>query len=491
MIIPKSGRGTIHPDAFKVLTNLYGKDIDIFLRELSSNGFNHGKCDQVDWFYNAKTGEIIYSDNGIGFTPETKKYFYGLDVGQSGYKENRFNRWRVGINSVFLVADTIVINIKSKQTGEEIQIKRSNNGDYTTEEIQQKLENSGVTYHIPLNDESKKVMTLQSIEDGLKKYNYWNIVHGGKKVTLNGKPIIVFGGDGKISYGKYGDGNTIDGLQCSEIHKINDIDSNGFPIVGEVFLDIEREKQPSWMPKSGCFGAFIDGDFVEDNNRVIHASLSIIANTQDTKMLDKLNAGKTTLKGFKGTEYYRNVLKYVQQWVDRTGVHSHEDVLEFLHDIISEFDISNLGTGGIKTKVPPIVPSPFPKSTSPFPSATAPPRGKLDYVEMYAPEAGFMWISSNGTTKQLNINCKCNSPPVYPNLTKEWDLLILNQKNKQWKRSVLMSLFSRIADDIENYNDFANNEEMYSKKYKSQDGRLEKALEKVKKTENIENTEEL
>ena len=344
--IPKTGKVNIHPDAFRVIVNTYGQDTDIFLRELSSNGFNHGKCTQVNWSYDPRNGIITYTDNGIGFTSETEKYFYGIDIGESGHKENKFNRWRIGMNSVFLVADKVEVNIKSKKTGEERYIKRDIDGTYECE-YTHNLKDSGVCYRLYLTDKYRKIFTIESIKNGLKKYNYWNIVHEGKRVFFNNKPISIFNGDGNISYGKYGSGNIIDGLDCGEIHKISGLESNGKSIEGDVFLDIDRGKQPIWMVKSGYLSAFVDKDFVESTRVMQSTSLIIYTNTQDETLLDALNSGKTTFKEFKSTSYYKNIMAYVQQWQDRSGVHDHETVVELLNNIINEFDITNLGSGGV------------------------------------------------------------------------------------------------------------------------------------------------
>jgi hypothetical protein len=480
-VVVREGVSTYHKDINLTLSSVYD-DVFIALREAGSNGFNRGKANTVNFEYDGST--ITCSDDGIGFTSHTKQYFLGQNVGERNPKDKGFNMWRIGMLSFFQLADVFHIFSKSEFSGEEIFVTRNSDGRYFEKQTPQKRESHGTTIIIELKNNYKKTQ-LSEIEDMLKKYFYWQIVEENKKVTLNGKQISIFNGDGKITYGKYGFGNIIDGLECEEILPISGVSIGKDKITGHVFLGVKDDKIPSWMPLNKHLRTHMFGDFLNDN--VIDFGdlhLFLIANNESQRLRKSFNAGKTTLKGIKNTAYFKKLQAYVQKWKPNTQLDDSQKKRSFMENFMNIFEINIVAP---PPPPPPSPPNPFPKepintNNSLFPP-TPPnptPKGIPDFVEVSDPSSPFMRGIKNGSNIEIIVNCKEGNPR--PNISSRWNSFIQKTTTEQWDKSIFMPMLSRVASDLVETNKDQENSDMYIKKYILDDNLLENALTNIKNT---------
>jgi len=505
-------------DILGITKNLYAQDsLLAVLREFISNAIQHGKADSVYIIYNGK--ELTVEDFGFGTTKEKMKYFFLQDFGESGQSMTHFNRWRVGMTSSLEIADRVTFHVKGKNLEFISDIQPDESGFTAHVERMEVLEprkSTGVTAKFLLNNECMKDINLRKIEDTLKLICYWWIRHQGIKIYINNK-LLDYGAEG------------IEGLVCKSIIQMKDIESTvGNPIEGDVFYKILT--YPSWFPPKNYLVLFVDGNFVS-SDRIFWGGFNslMLANTTDATIMTKLNAGKTSIKSFKKTGFYRAVMSYSLQYKEEEVPTKKNEVLKnIVKELLDLADtrayhqpvdksITPLQAVIDKAKEQTIIEQEErnllnpdliePKKTEEKktedekteekleeklnekvpPKPKEPPKLRDIMIEHISDVTEpFIGLEFNGSEKIIQIN----SCPKYPTLAGKVNALINNPTIRNLE--FIIPFISRVSDSIKHNVEYENNKELFKEKWAREDWKSEVSLmKKYQQIEEIVDTEDV
>lgn len=472
--LPKIGE-TINPrphsDILGIIKNVYSEDSMLaVLREFISNSFQHGKTSIVNVDYNGT--QLTISDNGVGVGVGKEKYFFLQDFGESGQTFMHFNRWRVGITSSIEVADKIMFHVKSSSQEFKIEINIEHGGfDAKVKRlpIEKSREHTGVTATFYLNGDAQRDSSNKKIEDTLKLICYWWIMHMDKQVYFNGKRIEYNFREGK------------DVLVCKNVVRIKDLESTAnHPIQGDVYYKLLS--YPSWFPPKNYLVLYVEGNFVTSERLFWGGFNSIVfANTVDPTIMTKLNAGKTSIKNFKNTGFYKAIMKYSLQYKEEE---SSTPKTEVLHKIIKELLVLADTRGfGFKNRnslnkiVKNVKKETMRKKLQKVGSKEPPTfKGEVQVEQINDPNEPFISVDFSGGAKTIMINSAEGDEGVYPTLSNKVNVIIDNPTSKNIE--FLIPFISRVSDVIANSVEFEKYKEVFDEKWKREDHKTEVALSK-------------
>jgi len=328
-IIPNVGEkleGKPHKDIRKAVSTIYGDDpLLAVLREIGSNGFQHGKSAKLAHEYSVENRILKIIDYGEGCSLSKIKYFFNQDYGEGGQSVFSWNHWRLGMICVADIADLDTITIRNedekfiirwsgKDLNEATLLYRGKNTDGFT----------GVTHEIILKATIHP--TLQQLEDVLKLIWYWKVIHEQKIVILNGTqieyteyqhPELICDGDGK---------NWIHNFNIKSLQE------------GDIWINI-TSKRPLWFPDKNFLALYLEGYFVFSVREFFGSFNSVVFdNSLDTELFELLTAGKMVVKGFKSTKFWGILNEYINKnFLETTPTDADKQL--FFEEIAKDFPL--------------------------------------------------------------------------------------------------------------------------------------------------------